>query len=226
MTVSSQITFISCVYFATNIILFNIDGDKISLMDLKEKLISTCEKHPNQPPVITKAVPEIAVSGKPSNKRKATDSLNTSSEQSTLSMPNSKSLVSNTKRNRSTTQIISEEMIESRPFIQDIDLVEELIVVSNPSSAVRDISGWKISDDHGRNKFVFPAGTTVAAKGVLNVYCCAKDKDLNALKNPYIFWTNKNGGPRMKNVLNDGIFIFTCIGIYITLTIKYIIRWR
>jgi len=100
------------------------------------------------------------------------------------------------------------------PYIQDIDLLEELIVVANPSSSARDLSGWRVSDDHGRNKFVFPPGTSVSGRGVLNLYCCAKGKmkgdgegegeGHGGLKTPFIFWTNKDGSPRMKNVLNDG----------------------
>ena len=113
-------------------------------------------------------------------------------------------------------------------FIEDIDLQDELVTIRNPSSSTQDLSGWKISDDHGRNKFVIPEGTKVDPKGILNIYCCAKGhkgaaaasvagnagETSASLKKPYIFWTNKDGTPRMKNVLNDGRLHMLLINLY------------
>ena len=89
------------------------------------------------------------------------------------------------------------------PFIEDIDLKDEVISVRNPSATVRDISGWHISDDDRRNKYTFPAETSILPKAKLHVYCCAKNRDMHSLLQPHIFWTNKDGTVRMKNVLND-----------------------
>jgi hypothetical protein len=121
--------------------------------------------------------------------------------------------------------VFDQKSIPLMPFIEDIDLQDELVTIRNPSSSTRDLSGWKISDDHGRNKFVIPEGTKVDPKGMLNIYCCAKghkgaaaaslagnegETVASSLKKPYIFWTNKDGTPRMKNVLNDGrLYIHT-----------------
>ena len=58
-------------------------------------------------------------------------------------------------------------------------------------------------DDENKNSFAFPSDTTVAAQNVLHIYCCSKGRDYSKAKKPYIYWTNKDGSPRMKNVLND-----------------------
>jgi hypothetical protein len=93
---------------------------------------------------------------------------------------------------------------QKSPFIEDIDLLDEVISVKNPSKFQRNLSNWKISDDHGCNKFHFPVGTIVEAGATLTIYCSAKGRDMRNLKYPHIFWTNKDGTNRMKNVLNDG----------------------
>jgi hypothetical protein len=126
------------------------------------------------------------------------------------------STASSTSKDKMKSSTVNEG---DKVFIEDIDLQDELVTIRNPSSSTQDLSGWKISDDHGRNKFVIPEGTKVDPKGMLHIYCCAKghkgaaaasvtgnagDTIASSLKKPYIFWTNKDGTPRMKNVLNDG----------------------
>merc|ERR1711871_92633 len=89
------------------------------------------------------------------------------------------------------------------PFISDIDLKDEMIQVRNPSSTICNLSGWHISDDEKRNSWTIPANTTIPPRGSLHIYCCAKGEHMRHLKEPNLFWTNKNGTRRMKNVLND-----------------------
>merc|ERR1711991_1161662 len=40
-------------------------------------------------------------------------------------------------------------------------------------------------------------------QGSLYLYCCAKGEHMRNLKEPNIFWTNKDGTRRMRNTLND-----------------------
>ena len=93
---------------------------------------------------------------------------------------------------------------QQSPFIEDIDLLDEVITIRNPSVSPRDIAHWSVSDDIGNNTFKFPRGTVIQPKGELNVYCCAKGRTKFNTKPFHIFWTNKDGTNRMKNVLNDG----------------------
>ena len=94
---------------------------------------------------------------------------------------------------------------EAAPLIEDIDLLDERIVIKNPSSEIRDLSGWKVSDNEGKNVFVLLEGTVISPKGCLHVYCSSKrGEGADDLKEPNIFWRNKDGSLRMKNVLNDG----------------------
>ena len=90
------------------------------------------------------------------------------------------------------------------PYIEDIDLLKETVVLRNPSGYDRDLTNWKISDDNGCNMFQFPERTKIGAGDILTVYCCAKGLSVKSLHHPYIIWTNKDGAYRMKNVLNDG----------------------
>ena len=91
------------------------------------------------------------------------------------------------------------------PYIEDIDLRKELIILRNPSDSVSNIGNFIISDDEGKNKFHFPQHVEIQPKGVLHLYCCAKGLDKKILEKgePYMFWLNKDGKHRMKNVLND-----------------------
>jgi Lamin Tail Domain len=159
--------------------------EKKSLVDLP---FDRAKSSPEQSGRIPKSTETeaITVETTRSNKRKSIDSGEKESEEVS---PASKS---------------SKVVCNSNPFIEDIDLKQELIVVRNPSSTALDISGWKLSDDEGKNTFTIPAGTILKSNALLNVYCCAKGKDVKCLSKPFIFWTNKNGNPRMKNVLNDG----------------------
>lgn len=90
------------------------------------------------------------------------------------------------------------------PLVEDIDLVDEMITIKNPSKAPRDISGYTISDDQGHNVFHFHQGTIVEAESVLYLYCCAKNETskhhLRTRLEPHIQWTNK-GKKKLKNHL-------------------------
>ena len=209
------------------------DGDKISLFDLEDRLVSSCEKVKDQPAVIFKQSSLVLNESSSSTvgKRKSThDSDKPIDDKS----PKTKKIKddsitpttsSSSKEKRMKSPNVNED---DEVFIEDIDLQDELVTIRNPSSSSRDLSGWKISDDHGRNKFVIPEGTKVDPKGILNIYCCAKGhkgaaaasvagnagETSASLKKPYIFWTNKDGTPRMKNVLNDGRLHMLLINLY------------
>jgi hypothetical protein len=100
----------------------------------------------------------------------------------------------------------SKESLDRRPYIEDIDLLDEVITIRNPVADPLDISGWIISDQQAKHTFVLPNGSIVASNSRLHIYCSAKGRNLDSpnLKVPRIFWRNKDGSLRMKNVLNDG----------------------
>lgn len=86
-------------------------------------------------------------------------------------------------------------MKQASPLVEDIDLVDEMITIRNPSKALRDISGYKISDDQGHNVFRFHEGTCIEPEGVLYLYCCAKNETskhhIRTRLEPHVQWTNK-----------------------------------
>ena len=67
--------------------------------------------------------------------------------------------------------VVNIEELKSRGkqcvFIEDIDLLGEIIVVRNPSRYPNDISGFKVSDDNGVNFFHLPTDTVIPPKGRL-----------------------------------------------------------
>ena len=87
-------------------------------------------------------------------------------------------------------------------MIKDIDLLEDVITLYNPHDAELNLSGFTISDDRGKNTTTL-RDAKVAPQSNLHIYCNAKNAEERLLKTPYIFWTNKDGKSRMKNVLND-----------------------
>ena len=97
------------------------------------------------------------------------------------------------------------EARQKYPFIEDIDLLEEVILIRNPSKLPYNISNWKISDDNGNNNLIFSNNTIIQSECILYVYCCVKGKNIDELKSSCVIWKNKDGSNRMKNVLNDGI---------------------
>ena len=65
------------------------------------------------------------------------------------------------------------------------------------------INESKDGDDNKRNKWTIPENTIIPPKGTLHIYCCAKGEHMKNLKEPSLFWTNKDGTRRMRNILND-----------------------
>lgn len=92
--------------------------------------------------------------------------------------------------------------MSSPVVIEDIDLAEDVITLFNPRSDELNLNGFTISDDHGKNTTIIKEAK-VAPQSNLYIYCNAKNAEQRDLRTPYIFWTNKNGKNRMKNVLND-----------------------
>ena len=101
------------------------------------------------------------------------------------------------------------------PYVEDIDLIDELIVLRNPSKEASDISGYQVADDQNFNVFHFPEGTIIEPKGYLYLYCCAKSQTSKhhqrTRKEPHIQWTNKDGSQRS----------LTSVFFYITSFIKF-----
>ena len=101
---------------------------------------------------------------------------------------------------------------QATPLIADIDLVDEMIVIRNPSKATRESSGYKISDEQGHNGLPFHEGTSIEAEGILYLYCCAKSEtskhhQMTRLE-PHVQWTNKGKRGRYICVL---VMNFSCV---------------
>ena len=88
-------------------------------------------------------------------------------------------------------------------YIQDIDLKDECITLSNPTRRDIFLENWVISDDERRNVLTLGKNAMVPAESSLYVYCCAKGKEESRIMHPFVFWLNNDGSKRMKNVLND-----------------------
>ena len=78
------------------------------------------------------------------------------------------------------------------PFIEDLDLLKEVIIITNPSpSSEVDMSGWQVSDQNDKHKWNIPEGTSLPPQSSMHIYCNAKEVDMDNLSMPHIFWTNK-----------------------------------
>jgi len=116
----------------------------------------------------------------------------TSSLSSSSSHSNTQSAFKSSDINNSVTPVV----------IEDIDLLEDVITLFNPHNDELNLSGFTVSDDRGKNTTTI-RDAIVAPQSKLYMYCNAKNAEQRELRTPHIFWTNKNGKNRMKNVLND-----------------------
>lgn len=107
------------------------------------------------------------------------------------------------------------------PYVEDLDLLGEIIMIKNPLTKNFDISNYQVSDDDIKHKWKIPEGTIIPPGATMHIYCTVKDLDMDSLLEPCIFWTNKNGARRRANILNndgdkivlrdtDGDFVSSC----------------
>ena len=107
------------------------------------------------------------------------------------------------------------------PYVEDLDLLGEVIMIKNPLTQNFDISNYQVSDDDIKHKWKIPEGTIIPPGATMHIYCTVKDLDMDSLLEPRIFWTNKNGARRRANILNndgdkivlrdtDGDFVSSC----------------
>ena len=88
--------------------------------------------------------------------------------------------------------IISPFSQPDTPFIEDLDLVGEVIYIRNPSQSVEvDISGWQVSDQNDKHKWMLPEGTLLPPDSSMQIYCDSRMVEMNDLSEHHVFWTNK-----------------------------------
>jgi len=96
---------------------------------------------------------------------------------------------------------------ELPPYVAYADLAREAVVISNPSSRPVDLSGFVLKDKDGRNEYKFPAKTTAKANGDVILFCAPgklpEEDQMRAKRAGILFWTNRDGSPRSKEVLNN-----------------------
>jgi hypothetical protein len=67
--------------------------------------------------------------------------------------------------------VINEVMAENGNVVPNGGFFPDWVELHNPGAQPVDLAGWSLSDDSNPRKFVFPAGTTIAAGGYLVVWC-------------------------------------------------------
>jgi len=77
--------------------------------------------------------------------------------------------------------VINEYSASNLEFIKDsFNKTEDWVELYNTQDSDIDISGWYLSDkDDNLQKWQFPAGTSIAAKGFLIIFCSGKDGNYN-----------------------------------------------
>ncbi|HKX61428.1 MAG TPA: lamin tail domain-containing protein, partial [Verrucomicrobiae bacterium] len=66
---------------------------------------------------------------------------------------------------------INEVMAENISAVQNAGMYPDWVELRNSSGGAVNLAGWSLSDDSNPRKFVFPAGTSIAAGGFLVVWC-------------------------------------------------------
>ncbi len=92
------------------------------------------------------------------------------------------------------------------PYIRDVDLAREVIVVSNPEPAPLDLSGHYLVDKGEHHRFEFEDGYVLPGGADVHVYCAPGKHAVEEEERPgelqILLWTNKDGKPRRREVLN------------------------
>ena len=92
----------------------------------------------------------------------------------------------------------------SLPFISSIDLLEEIIILYNPSSSSFFLENFTLSDSYKKHIYKFPESSKISSFSFLVVDCCpGKRKEIEE-KEDYLLWRNNDGTLRKKEVLNNG----------------------
>ena len=84
---------------------------------------------------------------------------------------------------------ISEVMTDNDDYPDSAGALCDWVEIANTSSRPADLGGYALSDQEGKAKYVFPAGTSVPAAGYLVVWC---DSDLDGAYAPFAL--KKDGG--------------------------------
>ena len=88
--------------------------------------------------------------------------------------------------------VISPYAQPDTPFVEDLDLQGEVIIIRNPSQSTEfDMGGWQVSDQHDKHKWKIPEGTLLPPQSSMHIYCNAKEVDMHNLSEHHYFWTNK-----------------------------------
>jgi hypothetical protein len=68
---------------------------------------------------------------------------------------------------------LNEIMADNQSAVANGSTFPDWVELHNPSNSPISVASWSLSDDGNERKFVFPAGTTVPARGFLVVWCDA-----------------------------------------------------
>lgn len=95
------------------------------------------------------------------------------------------------------------------PYVSSIDVIDEIVIISNPSNSIIDLTGYTLCDLKKRHAFKFPP-CKLDGNSDIRIYCCPglKHKHFEFIE-PYLLWTNSDGSLRRKEVLNNGISLFS-----------------
>ena len=104
------------------------------------------------------------------------------------------------------------------PYIQEMNLVDEEVVVVNPRTIPFDLRGIYLQTDKDSQIFHFPEdGYILPAGKCVTVYSCPGKHLPNELARPalHLLWTTSTGAPRKGEVLNndgDVMYLKRCTG--------------
>jgi hypothetical protein len=92
------------------------------------------------------------------------------------------------------------------PYVANIDLLEETIVIYNPSSQDHSMEGYYLHDYHQIHCYTFPSDFILPSQSSVTLYCCPGKygRELNESQT-VLFWKNNDGSLRKKEVLNNGL---------------------
>ena len=94
---------------------------------------------------------------------------------------------------------------DEQPFIADVDVIDEKITIVNPCAFALDLTGFHISDFHGKHVYHFPAGFELPPRSKAVLFCCPGTRPhVDDYQVNHLLWKNRDGTLRRKEVLNNG----------------------
>jgi hypothetical protein len=107
----------------------------------------------------------------------------------------------------------------SQPYLSSIDLLEEKIIIRNPSLYQSiSLKGYYITDHKKNHRYLFPDDCTITSNSEITLLCCPNNKIHNIqddrLPRPNVLlWRNRDGSLRQAEVLHndfDTVYLHDC----------------